>query len=153
MLLNQEHGGRLTIRVHVPYSLICKLNTIRKQKRNTRNTIELTNHTKSQNSTLHFICHHIIFLSEFSWTRCWRTWRRYTGAIFLLSASGNEADDPRSLKKQNKNKPKQSFKKIIPVYKQQLQCLCHPEQNSSIKHLKKQTCKKRREERQKEGAA
>lgn len=47
MLLNQEDEGRLTIRVCVPYSLICKFNRIRKQKRNTRSTIELTNYTKS----------------------------------------------------------------------------------------------------------
>lgn len=34
------------MRVYVPYSLICKLNTIK--KRNTRSTIEWSNHTKSQ---------------------------------------------------------------------------------------------------------
>lgn len=116
MLLNQEHGGTLTIRVYVPHSLICKLNTIRKQKRNTRNTTELTKHTKSQqfyfafNMPPHYLPSRV-FPGQGAGGLGKGT-QGQTGEIFLLSASGNEVDDPKSLKnKQNKNKPKQSFKK------------------------------------------
>lgn len=112
MLLNQEQGGRLTIRVYVPYSLNCKLNTIRKQKRNTRNTIELTNHTKSQQFYFTFNIPHYfpsrVFPGQGAGGLGEGT-QGQPGGIFLLSASGNETDDPMSLK--NKTKTQAIFEK------------------------------------------
>lgn len=104
MLLNQEHGGRLTVRVYVPYSLICKLNRIRKQKRNTRNTIELTNYTKSQQYATTSFC-----FQSFPGQGAGEGKQGQLGGIFLLSASGNEADDPRSLKTKTKQKQTQAI--------------------------------------------
>lgn len=111
MLLNQEHGGRLTIRVSVPYSLICKLNPMRKQKRNTRNTTELINHTKSLQFyfTFNLPPHYFpsrIFPGQGAGGLGEGT-QSHPGGVFLLSASGNEADDPMSLK--NKQKQTQAI--------------------------------------------
>lgn len=117
MLLNQEHGGRLTIRVYVPYSLICKLNPIRKQKRSTRNTTELINHTKSQqfyftfNRPPHYFPSRV-FPGQGAGGLGEGT-QSHPGGGFLLSASGNEADDPMSLKNKTKTNPSNLSKKLI----------------------------------------
>lgn len=59
------------------------------------------------NSTLHFRCHHLISFQSFPGQGAGALGegtQGQPGGIFLLSASGNEADDPRSLKNNNKTK-------------------------------------------------
>lgn len=114
--LNQEHGARLTIRVYLPYSLICKLNTIRKQKRKYKGYNRVDQSYKNlSNSILHFILppHYFPFwvfldkvLEDLEKVHEANQGKYF---IFLLNASGNEADDPSSLKKTPKQKQTQAI--------------------------------------------